>query len=166
MSSAEEQTPLSQDEQRSRVETALEKAEQLRQEGNYDEGIVLLIDALQYGIDKAQIYYRLGNLYYDAGKLDHAKYAYRKVMTLDPLHINAHHNLGVVYRRQRRIAESIKMRRLANKLARQHPERLQLHPEQIHRARHYARRLLLFGLLMLGVFVLALLLWMRFTSHG
>jgi len=100
------------------VATALERSDQLRRESHYDQAISLLLDALQYGVDKAQVYYHLGNTYYDAGKLEHAEYVYRKAITLDPLHINAHHNLGVVYRRQNRIAESIKMRRRANKLAR------------------------------------------------
>lgn len=163
MSSAET-SPLSADEPLSHVQSALEQAEQLRHERRYQEGIALLIEALQYGIEKAQIYYRLGNLYYDAAKLDHAEYAYRKVLTLDALHINAHHNLGVVYRRQGRIAESIKMRRLANKLARQHPERIQLGPDQVKHARGYARRMLLFGLLLTGALIVGLLLWLRFSG--
>lgn len=164
MSSAEEISPLSTDEQLSRVESALEQAEKLRHERRYEEGITLLIDALQYGVEKTKLYYRLGNLYYDAGKLDHAEYTYRKVLTLDALHINAHHNLGVVYRQQGRIAESIKMRRLANKLARRHPERMQLAPDQVKHARRYARRMLLFGLLLTGALIVGLLLWLHFSS--
>lgn len=151
---------LSPDQRHSQVAATLERSEQLRRKGHYDQAISLLLDALQHGVDKTQIYYRLGNIYYDAGKLEHAEYVYRKVITLDPLHINAHHNLGVVYRRQKRIAESIKMRRRANKLARQHPERIKLNPQQVRYARRYARRMLFWGLMLTAAFVLAVFLWL------
>ena len=142
------------------VERALEQAEALRKEGRYAEGLSLLQEALRLNVAKtqrAQIYFRMGNLYFDTGKLEEAEQAYRKAIAHDPLHINAHHNLGVVYRRQGRIAESLKMRKKANTLARKHPERLKLAPHEIRRARRFARTWLLGGLIVLAL--LLLLLW-------
>lgn len=143
------------------VERALERAEALRKQGRYAEGLALLQTALLLDAErarKAQIYFRMGNIYFDSGRLEDAEQAYLKAIAHDPLHISAHHNLGVVYRRQGRIAESLKMRKKANVLARRHPERLKLAPQEIQRARRFARAWLLGGLIVLALLLL-LLLW-------
>jgi tetratricopeptide (TPR) repeat protein len=140
------------------IERALARAEELRQAKRLDEGIALLLEALPYSSDKAQkaqLYYRLGNLYYDAGKYEQAEYAYRQAITHDPLHINAHYNLGVVYRKMGRIAESIQMRKKANALARRHPERVKLSQDDVQRLRRFARNWLIGALI-----VFALLIWL------
>jgi tetratricopeptide (TPR) repeat protein len=144
---------------RAEVESALHRAEELRKEKRYDEGIHLLSGVLTHGMEQAQIYYRLGNLYYDARKYEHAEYAYRRAIDYDPLHINAHYNLGVVYRQQGRIDESLKMRRKANDLARRHPERLKVKPEEVAHVRRLARRMLLAGLILIAVIVLIVLIF-------
>jgi tetratricopeptide (TPR) repeat protein len=149
------------EDRRTAVDRALARAEELRKEKRYDEGITLLRDALRYGIEQAQLHYRLGNLYYDAGKYEEAEYAYRQAITHDPLHINAHYNLGVVYRRMGRMDESIKMRKKANALARRHPERVRVRPEQVKYARRYARNFFLGGLLFVVLLVLVLLWLLR-----
>jgi len=151
---------MSSEEKRAEVERALERAEQLRRERRYDEGITLLTQALQYGIEQAQIYYRMGNIYYDAKKYEQAEYAYRRAIDHDPLHINAHYNLGVVYRKQGRIEESLKMRRKASALARRHPERLKVSPQQIEQVRRFARRMLFAGLIVIAAIIL--LLWLAY----
>jgi tetratricopeptide (TPR) repeat protein len=140
------------------IESAIQRAEALRQEKRYDEGIALLSDALRYGMEQAQLYYRLGNLYYDAKRYEHAEYAYRRAIDYDALHVNAHYNLGVVYRKQGRIDESLKMRRKANELARRHPERVKVSPEQVTHVRRLARRMFLGGLLLIAVILLLVLL--------
>lgn len=160
MSSADVFNPHREIEVERAVERALERAEALRKEGRYAEGLSLLQEALRFEVEKAQraqIYFRMGNLYFDAGRLEEAEQAYRRAIAHDPLHINAHHNLGVVYRRQGRIAESLKMRKKANTLARRHPERLKLAPQEIQRARRLARTWLLGGMIALAL--LLLLLW-------
>lgn len=149
-------------ERRARVEAALKLGEELRQAKEYDKGIDILIEALQYGVEKAKIYFRLGNIYFDAGKLDHAEYAYRRAIDLDPTHVNAHHNLSVVLRKQGRLSESLRLRRQAERLALQYPQRVQLTPEQIEHARRLARRWLIglgiaVGIVIVGLIVLALL---------
>lgn len=141
------------------VEGALKRAEQLRQEKHYDEGIALLSDALRHGLEQAQIHYRLGNIYHDAKKYEHAEHAYRQAIDHDPLHVNAHYNLGVVYRKQGRIDESLKMRRKANDVARRHPERMKVKPEQVQSVRRFARRMFIGGLILIGVIVLLVLLF-------
>lgn len=140
------------------IERALARAEELRQAKRFDEGIAVLNEALRYGVDQAQIYYRLGNIYYDAGKYEQAEYAYRQAITHDPLHINAHYNLGVVYRKMGRMAESIQMRKKANALARRHPERVKLSQDDVKRLRRFARNWLIGSLVFLAL--LLLLVWL------
>ncbi|MBI3461374.1 tetratricopeptide repeat protein [Candidatus Acetothermia bacterium] len=146
-------------ERRQEVSEALQRAEELRREKRYDQGIDLLVDALQYGVDKAQIYYRLGNLYFDAKKVDHAEYAYRKTIEIEPNHVNAHHNLSVVFRQQGKISESVKFRKKASSLARRHPEQLQMSPEQVQHARGYARKWIIVGGVAIGIILIALILF-------
>lgn len=131
---------LTEPERRARVAEALRLGEELRKAKEYDKGIDILVEALQYGVEKAKIYFRLGNIYFDAGKLDHAEYAYRRAIDLDPTHVNAHHNLSVVLRKQGKLSESLRMKRHAERLAMQYPQQIQLTPEQIERARRFARR--------------------------
>lgn len=146
---------------RSEIERVLQQAEELRREGRHEEGIQLIFEALPHGVGRAQLYYRLGNLYYDSGAYERAEFAYRQAITHDPLHINAYHNLGVVYRRQGRVEESLRMRRKANRLARQHPERIGIKPEELKQIRRFALRWFLLGL---GVVVLVTLLVMLVSS--
>ncbi len=134
---------------RAAVDEALSRAEQLRQEQRYEEGVDLLLEALAHGLEKGQIYYRLGNIYYDQGDNERAEYTFRKAITHDPNHINAHHNLGVVYREEGRVRESIQMRKKAQRMARRHPDRVTITPEQAKFARKFAIRWLLGGLLVL-----------------
>lgn len=149
----------SESDKRAEVEGALRRAEELRQGKRYEEGIALLSNVLKHGIEQAQIYFRLGNIYYDAKKYEHAEYAYRRAIDHDPLHINAHYNLGVVYRKQGRVDESLKMRRKANDIARRHPERMTVKPDQIDNVRHFARKLLIGGLILIAVILLLVLVF-------
>ncbi len=139
---------------RAEVETALQRAEALRKEKRYDEGIAVLLDVLKHGMEQAQIHYRLGNIYYDAKKYEHAEYAYRRAIDYDALHVNAHYNLGVVYRKLGRIDEALKMRRKANDLARRHPERVKVQPEQLDHLRRFAHRMLIAVLIVIAVILL------------
>lgn len=148
---------LTEPERRARVEEALRMGEELRKAKEYDRGIDILVEALQYGVEKAKIYFRLGNIYFDAGKLEHAEYAYRRAIDLDPKHINAHHNLSVVLRKQGKLSEAIRMRRIAERLALENPQRVQLTPEQIEQARALARRWLIGVGIALGILIIALI---------
>jgi tetratricopeptide (TPR) repeat protein len=158
MSSELPPVELSESERRRLVTEALKKGEELRQAKRLNEGIDLLIEALQYGVDKAQVYYRLGNLYFDAQKIDHAEYAYRKAIEHEPNHVNAHHNLSVVFRQQGKLTESVRFRKKAASLARHFPEQVQLSPQQIEYARGYAKKWMVAGLFVIGVIILAILL--------
>ena len=141
-------------------ERALARAEELRRSGRPQEGIPLLVEALKYGVEKARIYFRLGNLYYDAGDLSRAEYAYKRAIEEDPRHALAHHNLGVVYRKQGKIGLSVKMLKKARKLEMLHPRRVELSPEQkkaVLRMGLYTGLAALF--LIVGVFTLIYLLY-------
>jgi tetratricopeptide (TPR) repeat protein len=95
--------PSTREEQEAFVDAALERGEALRRSGECDEGIRVLVDALRHQIQRAAIYFRLGNLYVDKGDLERAEDAYRCALEVDPDHANALHNLAVVYKRQKRI---------------------------------------------------------------
>ncbi|HDN19465.1 MAG TPA: tetratricopeptide repeat protein, partial [Candidatus Acetothermia bacterium] len=86
---------LTEGERREICDRALAQAEELRRAGRHQEGIALLVDVLRYGVNKAQVYFRLGNLYFDSGDLSRAEYAYKRAIEEDPKHASAHHNLGV-----------------------------------------------------------------------
>lgn len=88
------------------------------------------MDALKYRVKRAQIYFRLGNLYFDAGDLARAEYAYKRAIEEDPRHAAAHHNLGVVYRRQGKIGLSVKMLKKARRLELLYPRKVELSPDQ------------------------------------
>ncbi|MBC7317899.1 tetratricopeptide repeat protein [Candidatus Bipolaricaulota bacterium] len=117
-------------ERRELVAKALVRAEELRRQKRHKEAIDLLVDLLRYGEEKAMIYFRLGNVYFDAGDLARAEYAYQRAIQEDPHHASAHHNLGVVYRKQGRIAESVKMLKKARRLEIRYPKKVELTPEQ------------------------------------
>ncbi len=150
-------SPLSEPERRARVTEALAQGEELRKTKEYDKSVDVLVEALQYGIDKAKVYFRLGNVYFDAGKLDHAEYAYRRAIEEDPNHVNAHHNLSVVVRKQGKIAEAVRLHRHANRLALKNPQQVQLSLEQTERARRFARRWLIGVGIAVGILIIALI---------
>jgi len=112
------------------VQDALRYAEELRRQKRHKEAIDLLVDLLRYGEEKAAIYFRLGNVYFDAGDLSRAEYAYQRAIQEDPHHASAHHNLGVVYRKQGKIAESVKMLKKARRLEIRYPKKVELTPAQ------------------------------------
>ena len=144
------------------IEQALKKAEQLRRKKQYKEGIDLLVDVLETGILKSRVYYRLGNIYYDMGKLDLAEYAYKKAIEFEPEHVNAHYNLSVLYKRKGNIDASAKMLRKAYLLELKHPRKhKELTPEQRKWARAIAAKQ---GMLLTGMGIsifIAILLILR-----
>ncbi|MGC9530145.1 MAG: tetratricopeptide repeat protein [Candidatus Bipolaricaulaceae bacterium] len=145
------------------TERALAQAEQLRRKQRYKEGIDLLVDVLRYGEQKAQVYFRLGNIYFDAGDLGRAEYAYQRTIQEDPSHASAHHNLGVVYRRQKKISQSVKMLKKARKLEIRHPRQAKLSPQQKRLAKRMALPMLAVPFLLVGGILLIVYLVSRLT---
>lgn len=129
--------PLSEED----IEQALQKAERLRRKKQYKEGIDLLVDVLESGVLKSKIYYRLGNIYYDMGSFDLAEYAYKRAIKFEPKHVNAHHNLSVVYKAKGNVDASAKMLRKAYSLELKYPgKHKELSPDQRRWARAIAAR--------------------------
>lgn len=142
---------------------ALAKAEELRRAQRHKEAIDLLVDLLRYGEEKATIYFRLGNIYFDAGDLARAEYAYHRAIQADPRHASAHHNLGVVYRKQGRIAESVKMLKKARRLEMRYPHPVDLSPEQRKALWRLAWPMMLVPFLLVALFFFLAWLIGRFT---
>ncbi len=149
------------EEQEAFVQDALERAEALRKKKEYKEGISLLVEALRYGIDKATIYYRLGNIYIDGNDFNRAEYAYKRALEIDPHHSNAMHNLSIVYKRQKKIALYVKTYKKSQRMELRSPRKGNLAPEQKVHLRRLSIRILL-GIFAAGaIIVLVIVLFTR-----
>ncbi len=139
------------------VEGAIEQAEALRREKRYEEAISLLVEALQYGLEKAKLYYRLGNVYFDGGDLGRAEYAYNRALEVDPKYTNAMHNLAVVYKRQKKISLYVKTYKKSQRMALRYPAKREFSASEKRRIRFLSLKILLW---ILGGFgVVAVLIW-------
>ncbi|MCI2426234.1 tetratricopeptide repeat protein [Candidatus Acetothermia bacterium] len=153
--------PKTQEEQSQLVEQALQQAEIFRKKKEYKEGIELLVDVLQYNVEKAKIYFRLGNIYFDGEDLSRAEYAYKRALEVDPNYVNAMHNLSLVYKKQKKMSQYIKTYKQAQKLSIRHPQNTTLSDDQKKAARRLARNIFLFGVAIIGVIILIVYLVLR-----
>lgn len=152
----ENRTELSLTEREEKVSEALEKAQELRKQENYNQGIEKLTSALELGVKKDKVYYRLGNIYFDSGDLDRAEYAYKRAVEENDEHVNAQHNLAVVFRKQGKISKSVKQRKKANKIELQNPKDPDLTEDEKSYAKWFALKLILLitgGIAGLGLIV-------------
>jgi len=137
------QEPKMYEEQEAFVTEALDRAEALRRRKDYKAGISLLVEALKYGIDKAMIYYRLGNLYIDGGDLNRAEYAYKRALEVEPHYANAMHNLAIVYKRQKKISLYVKTYKKSQRMELRHPRNVNLSVKKKNRLRRLSLKVLL-----------------------
>jgi tetratricopeptide (TPR) repeat protein len=121
----------------------------------------LLVEALRYGIDKATIYYRLGNIYIDGDDFNRAEYAYKRALEMDPHHSNAMHNLSIVYKRQKKVALYVKTYKKSQRMELRHPRKGNLAPEQKVRLRRLSIKILLGIFAAGGIIVLMIVLFTR-----
>jgi len=135
--------PRTREEQEAFVRDALVRSEACRKKKAYKEGISLLVEALKYGIDKEMVYYRLGNIYIDGGDLARAEYAYKRALEVDPHHVNAMHNLAIVYKRQRKVSQFVKTYKKSQRMELRRPRKADLSPEQKTRLRRLSLRVVL-----------------------
>ncbi len=149
------------EEQEAFVQDALKRAEALRKKKEYKEAISLLVEALRYGIDKATIYYRLGNIYIDGDDFNRAEYAYKRALEMDPHHSNAMHNLSIVYKRQKKVALYVKTYKKSQRMELRHPRKGNLAPEQKVRLRRLSIKILLGIFAAGGIIVLMIVLFTR-----
>ena len=138
-----EKLQLTESEKKEKVEKAIDRAKDLRKNGEYNEGIDKLVDALKFGVEKDRIYYRLGNVYFDADDLDRAEYSYKRAIEENDTHVNAQHNLSVVYRKQGRVGKSIKQRKKAQKIEIKNPKNPELSDEEAKYAKRFAVKMIL-----------------------
>ena len=152
------QGPTTYDEQEAFVEEALARAEELRRKKRYKEGISLLVEALKYGINKAMIYYRLGNIYIDGGDLGRAEYAYKRALEVDPHHVNAMHNLAIVYKRQKKMSLYVKTYKKSQRMELRYPRQVDLALEEKRRLRRFSLKVLFW--LLIGGALLFLIVYL------
>lgn len=150
-------TLLSNEDKAAFVREALANAEEHRKAGEYKEGISLLVEALKYGVDRATVYYKLGNLYINAGDLTRAEYVYKRALEFDPKHTNAMHNLSIVYKRQKKISLYVKTYKRSQRMALRHPRNYKLDRAAKKRVRILSGKILLW--IVIGLGGIALLLW-------
>lgn len=155
------QEPKTYEEQEAFVRDALERAKALRKKKDYKVGISLLVEALKYGIDKAMIYYRLGNLYIDGGDLNRAEYAYKRALEVEPHYVNAMHNLAIVYKRQKKISLYVKTYKKSQRMELRYPRNVNLSVKKKNRLRRLSLKVLLWLLAGAGLIALLLFLLLR-----
>ena len=146
------------EEQDAFVREAIERADGFRREKQYQEAISLLVEALQYGIDKANLYYRLGNVYFDGEDLSRAEYAYSRALEVDPKHVNAMHNLAVVYKQQKKISLYVKTYKKSQRMALRYPKNIKFSSGEKRRIRFLSFRV--FVWIVGGFGLVALLIWL------
>ena len=146
------------EEQSAFVRDAVERADGLRKEKRFQEAISLLVEALQYGIDKANLYYRLGNVYFDGADLGRAEYAYNRALEVDPKHVNAMHNLAVVYKRQKKISLYVKTYKKSQRMALRHPKNVKFSAGEKRRIRFLSMRVSLW--IVGGFGLVVMLIWL------
>jgi len=145
------------EEQAASVREAIAKADELRREKQFKEAISLLVNALQYGLDKANLYYRLGNVYFDGKDLSRAEYAYSRALEVDPKHVNALHNLSIVYKRQKKISLYVRTYKKSQRMALRYPRNPKLSSTDKRRIRFLSTRILLW--IVGGFGLITLLIW-------
>jgi len=155
------QEPKVYEEQEAFVAGALDRAEALRRKKDYKAGISLLVEALKYGIDKAMIYYRLGNLYIDGGDLNRGEYAYKRALEVEPHYVNAMHNLAIVYKRQKKISLYVKTYKKSQRMELRYPRNVNLSVKKKNRLRRLSLKVLLWLLAGAGLIALLLFLLLR-----
>ena len=140
------------------VREALKNADAMRKKKDYEQAISLLMEALRYGLEKAKIYYRLGNVYIDGGDLSRAEYAYNRALEIDPNLVNAMHNLAVVYRRQKRMTLYVKTYKKSQRLSIKRPHKTKFNPDQKRQLRGLSRTVFfwLFG----GGLLIVIVVWL------
>ena len=145
------------EEQAAFVSESLEKAKSLRKKKEYKEAISVLVEALQHGIEKAQIYYQLGNTYIDGDDLARAEYAYNRALEMDPEFVNAMHNLAVVYRRQKKMALYVKTYKKSQRLSIKKPRKTNFSSGQKKKIRGLSRKVSFW--LLGGAGLIVFLIW-------
>ncbi len=148
-------------EQEQFVSEALARAEEHRKRKEFNEGIHLLVEALRYGINKAMIYYRLGNIYIDSGDLSRAEYAYKRALEIDPHHVNAMHNLAIVYKRQGKVSLYVKTYKKSQRMELHHPRSVPLSHLDKQHLRHFGWQGFFFALGGVGILFLLLYLFLH-----
>jgi tetratricopeptide (TPR) repeat protein len=161
MTTEEKQILTELDQQREFVVQALVQAEKHRKKKEYKEGISLLVEALRYGIDKAQIYYRLGNIYIDGDDFNRAEYAYKRALDVDPHHANSMHNLAIVYKRQKKTSLFVKTYKKAQRMEIRHPRKSELDQTQKKHLRRLSMKIMLWMLAIGGIVVIVMVLVWR-----
>jgi tetratricopeptide (TPR) repeat protein len=153
-------TPVLQtrEEQTAFVQEAIQRSEELRRAKRFQEAIPLLVEALQYGIDNATLYYRLGNVYFDGADLSRAEYAYNRALEVDPKHVNAMHNLAVIYKRQKKISLYVKTYKKSQRMGLRYPKNPEFSAGEKRRIRLRSGKVFLW--IVGGFGVVAVLIWL------
>jgi len=149
------------EEQLNYVHEAIERSDDLRKKGEHKQAISLLVDALRYGMEKATLYYKLGNVYFDQEDLTRAEYAYKRALEMDSKHVNAMHNLAVVYKRQKKMSLYVKTYKKSQRLSLSRPRNPDLSTSQKRRLRFLSGKVFLWIVAGLGVILVIVWLLLR-----
>ncbi|MEZ5071696.1 MAG: tetratricopeptide repeat protein [Bacteroidales bacterium] len=73
-------------------------ANEMYQEGSYEEALALYRGIQEAGLESADLYYNMGNAAFRSNNIGHAVLYYEKALKMDPRNENAKHNLEFVSR--------------------------------------------------------------------
>lgn len=88
------------------VRADYEEAARMLEEGQYERGIVQMLDVIERAPDLAAAHIDMGVAYLRIGDLDEAEVSLRRALELNPRHPAAHNELGLVQRHKGQYAEA------------------------------------------------------------
>jgi tetratricopeptide (TPR) repeat protein len=104
------------------AEKLLEEGSKFFEDGDHEEGMVLLNISALCDPENKEAYYRLGVMYVRTNNLEHAIGCFNKTIELDPANTNAYINLGGIYGKLNRHKEALDMLHKALELEKKNPK--------------------------------------------
>jgi len=101
------------------------------------------------------------SLYIDGGDLGRAEYAYKRALEVDSHHVNAMHNLAIVYKRQKKMSLYVKTYKKSQRMRIRYPRQANLSPEERSRLRRFGGKYLIWFLVGGALLVLIIYLALR-----
>jgi|CXWL01.1.fsa_nt_gi predicted O-linked N-acetylglucosamine transferase (SPINDLY family) len=98
----------------------MEMAMQAKSRGNPEQALAYFEQAVQHGLESAELHYLIGDTFHDLGKLDYAIAHLKTARNLDSQHVGAVYTLAVALQDKGRLGEAIECYKIAETLRPNH----------------------------------------------